>query len=85
MMSSLSRQLYDMIASYPEDHLDFTKAAHFFWIWYWLFVNQPPAVLNDQLAFIESRLEQGPLKANHILQLAWKAEALEKLLHVHRD
>lgn len=79
-MALLSSQLYDLAKSASDAPLDHHKRPCFFWIWYWLFINQPAQVLHQELDDLAALLNT-PFDPPHlILELAWKAEALEFLL-----
>ncbi len=73
-MQSLSNTLYQQASEQTDEY---HKEACFQWIWYWLFINQPIEVIQQELADIESLTDNGH---NNLLELAWKAEALERLL-----
>jgi hypothetical protein len=80
MASLLSSKLYGLAKSKAAETLDYNKRHCFVWIWYWLFVNQPKNVLRKELEAVENAADALAFKSHYILELAWKAEALEMLL-----
>lgn len=80
-MASLSKKLYDELAkSEGSETLPHHKRSCFISIWYWLYLNQPEKVLRKELDAVATTIDSAALPPNYVLELAWKAEALERLL-----
>ncbi|MCB9437589.1 MAG: hypothetical protein H6673_11455 [Anaerolineales bacterium] len=75
----LSIQLYQFLESLIDEPLVQNKRASFLWIWRWLFMAQSPDVIQHELDTIQEVL-QSESNPQIVMELAWKAEALEKLL-----
>lgn len=75
----LSIQLYQFLESLIDEPLAQNRRASFLWIWRWLFMSQSPDVIQHELDAIQEAL-QSESNPQIVMELAWKAEALEKLL-----
>lgn len=75
----LSIQLYQFLENLIDEPLSQHKRASFLWIWRWLFMFQPIDAVQRELDTIGTAI-QSETDPQIVLELAWKAEALEKLL-----
>jgi hypothetical protein len=81
-MRELSTTLHNLARSHVkvEGELDYRSYRNYLWIWTWLLSNQPIQVIEKQLDAIEAVVKRETLAPQFILELAWKAEVLERLL-----
>lgn len=75
----LSIQLYKFLENLVDEPLSQHKRTSFLWIWRWLFMTQSPHTIQSELNAIQEALETES-DPQIVMELAWKAEALEKLL-----
>lgn len=79
-MEPLSLQIQDIIAD-KDVYYDRKHKQRVIWIWTLLLRRQSAALLQNYLQDIEDTLESNRLNTQELLELGWKAEALELLLH----
>jgi hypothetical protein len=86
MKTSLSNYLYTLAASRAQESdtsLDERNYQTFRWVWHWLLVNQPTEKLQQELDELAVSSEDDNLNAQFLLELSWKAQAIELLLENH--
>ena len=76
---ALSDKLYKMV-NIEEDRLTVHNHQCFSWAWHWIYMNQPAKTIKAELKTIEQLVNDNSFEPNELLEFAWKAESLEKLL-----
>ena len=76
----ISRKLYEHVDQDSLGNLNIKLRRSYLWLWHWLLAHESTKFLHEELDRIEDIFKDESLRNQEIVQLAWKAEALEYIL-----